>query len=156
MKRALRQLSGRRQAMSPVFDPAALPDIIGELKEVRARMPQLTGVLLATVDGLVLAHDADGVEPEGVAALTAAALGVGARVAEATGQGSLLELLTRGERGYTATYAAGAFLVLTLFTGPDVNVGLLHFEARRAGGRIAALADAQLRRMPVPGSPVDA
>jgi predicted regulator of Ras-like GTPase activity (Roadblock/LC7/MglB family) len=134
--------------MSPALELAAMPDVMGELKELRARVPQLTGVLLATIDGLVLAHDTDGVEPEGVAALTAAALGVGARLAEATGQGLLLELLTRGEHGYIATYAAGPFLVLTLFAGPDSNVGLLHFEARRAGTRIAAHTDAQLRRAP--------
>ncbi|GAA1961303.1 roadblock/LC7 domain-containing protein [Kitasatospora viridis] len=132
--------------MPTTSELAVTPDILGELMELRARLPQLSGGLVATIDGLVIAHDTDGVEPEGVAALTAAALGVGARLAEATGQGNFLELLTRGEHGYIATYAAGAFTVLTLFAGPDVNVGLLHFEARRAGTRIAQYTDAALRR----------
>ena len=46
-------------------------------------------------------------KPEGVAALTAAALGVAVRLADATGQGDFRELLVRGEYGYVATYAAG-------------------------------------------------
>ena len=43
-----------------------------------------------------------------------------------------------------------AMTVLTLFAGPDANVGRLHFEARRAGGRIAAIADAALERQDRP------
>lgn len=54
---------------------AAEPEVLDELHRLRARVPQLTGALAASVDGLVLAHDTPGVEPEGVAALTAAALG---------------------------------------------------------------------------------
>lgn len=66
---------------------AAEPEVLDELHRLRARVPQLTGALAASVDGLVLAHDTPGVEPEGVAALTAAALGVAVRMADATGQG---------------------------------------------------------------------
>jgi predicted regulator of Ras-like GTPase activity (Roadblock/LC7/MglB family) len=73
-----------------------------ELHRLRARVPQLTGALAASVDGLVIAHDTPGVEPEGLAALTAAALGVSVRIADATGQGELRELLVRGVRGYVA------------------------------------------------------
>ncbi len=50
-------------------------EVLDELHRLRARVPQVTGSLAATVDGLVLAHDAPGTEPEGLAALTAAALG---------------------------------------------------------------------------------
>ena len=42
-------------------------DVLDELRRLRARIPQLTGALAASVDGLVLAQDAPGVEPEGVA-----------------------------------------------------------------------------------------
>lgn len=89
----------------------------------------------------MVAHDADGLEPQGVAALAAASLGVGARITEATGQGGFRELLARGEHGYVATYAAGSSLILTVIAGPATNVGRLHLEARRASGRIGDLAD---------------
>ncbi|MFI0981421.1 roadblock/LC7 domain-containing protein [Streptomyces sp. NPDC021093] len=113
-----------------------------ELGRLRARLPQLTGAVAASVDGLVIAEDSSSaIEAEGVAALTAAALGVSLRLADATGRGDFRELLVRGEEGYVATYAAGASAVLTLLAGPRINVGRLHLEARRAGARIGDLVD---------------
>jgi predicted regulator of Ras-like GTPase activity (Roadblock/LC7/MglB family) len=94
------------------------------------------------VDGLVLAHDTPRTEPESLAALTAAALGVALRLTDATGRGDLRELLLRGEQGYVATYAAGSSAVLTLLAQDRVNVGRLHLEGRRAGSRIGELVDA--------------
>ena len=119
-------------------------EVLGEIRRLRARMPQLTGVLAASIDGLVLA--ADTTEPESVAALTAAALSVAQRLTETTGQGSFKELLVRGESGYVATYAAGASAVLTVLAEPRTNVGRLHLEARRAGARVGVLVDAALER----------
>ncbi|MFI5809194.1 roadblock/LC7 domain-containing protein [Streptomyces sp. NPDC051561] len=126
------------------------PEVLEELRRLRARLPQLTGVLAASVDGLVLAEDAGAVEAEGIAALTAAALGVSVRLADATGQGGFKELLVRGEEGYVATYAAGASAVLTLLAEPRINVGRLHLEARRAGARIGELVDRTDSAAPAP------
>ncbi|WNM35570.1 roadblock/LC7 domain-containing protein [Streptomyces sp. Li-HN-5-11] len=122
---------------------AAEPEILAELHRLRARVPQLTGALAASVDGLVLAHDTPGVEPESVAALTATALGVAVRMADMTARGDLRELLVRGAYGYVATYAAGRTAVLTLLAQDRVNVGRLHLEGRRAGVRIGELVDAE-------------
>ncbi|QTD98963.1 roadblock/LC7 domain-containing protein [Streptomyces cyanogenus] len=119
-----------------------LRTVVDELRRLRTRVPQLTGALAAGVDGLVVAHDTPGVDPEGLAALTAAALGVAVRVTDATGHGGFRELLVRGERGYIATYAAGRTAVLTLLAQDRVNVGRLHLEGRRAGSRIGELLDA--------------
>jgi predicted regulator of Ras-like GTPase activity (Roadblock/LC7/MglB family) len=119
-----------------------LETVRDELRRLRTRVPQLTGALAAGVDGLVVAEDTPGVDPEGLAALTAAALGVAVRVAAATGNGGFRELLVRGEHGYVATYAAGRTAVLTLLAQDRVNVGRLHLEGRRAGARIGELLDA--------------
>ncbi|OLZ67715.1 hypothetical protein AV521_22685 [Streptomyces sp. IMTB 2501] len=119
-----------------------LRTVLDELHRLRGRVPQLTGALTAGVDGLVVAHDTPGVDPEGLAALTAAALGVALRVTDATGHGGFRELLVRGERGYVATYAAGRTAVLTLLAQDRVNVGRLHLEGRRSGARIGELLDA--------------
>lgn len=124
----------------------AEPYVLGELRRLRARVPQLTGALAASVDGLVLAQDTGDVEPEGVAALTAAALGIAVRLTDATGRGGFRELLVRGEHGYVATYAAGGAAVLTLLAEDRVNVGRLHLEGRRSGARIAELVDGALER----------
>ncbi|MCW7943317.1 hypothetical protein AAW14_14985 [Streptomyces hygroscopicus] len=131
----------------------AEPEVLDELRRLRARIPQLTGALAASVDGLVLAQDAPGVEPESIAALTAAALGVALRMTDATGQGDFRELLVRGIHGYVATYAAGRSAVLTLLAQDRVNVGRLHLEGRRASTRIGELVDeAAARTEPPPRS----
>ncbi|MEU8889517.1 roadblock/LC7 domain-containing protein [Streptomyces sp. NPDC048442] len=132
----------RPEKRSPVPRPKPPdPEVLEELRRLRARLPELTGAVAASVDGLVIAEDAPGVEAEGVAALTAAALGVSLRLADTTGRGDFRELLVRGEEGYVATYAAGASAVLTLLAGPRINVGRLHLEGRRAGARIGELVD---------------
>ncbi|MGW4218105.1 roadblock/LC7 domain-containing protein [Streptomyces bacillaris] len=121
--------------------------VLDELQRLRARVPLLSGALAASTDGLVLAHDTPGIEAEGVAALTAAALGVAIRMTEATGRGGFRELLVRGESGYIATYAAGSSAVLTLLAEDRINVGRLHLEGRRAGARIGELVDSALERV---------
>lgn len=145
---------------------AAETEVLGELRRLRARIPQVTGALAASTDGLVLAEEISDtgvgteagagagagagdltgavVEPEGIAALTAAVLGVSLRLTDSTGQGGFRELLIRGERGYVATYAAGGSAVLTVLAEPRINVGRLHLEARRSGARIGALVDGAL------------
>ncbi|MFF3174863.1 roadblock/LC7 domain-containing protein [Streptomyces sp. NPDC057900] len=127
---------------------AEVRDVLAELQRLRARVPMLAGALAASTDGLVLAHDTPGVEAEGVAALTAAALGVSIRMTEATGRGGFRELLVRGETGYIAAYAAGSSAVLTLLAEDRINVGRLHLEGRRAGARIGRLVDTALERAP--------
>ncbi|MFC8197147.1 roadblock/LC7 domain-containing protein [Streptomyces sp. NPDC060006] len=129
---------------------AAEAEVLDELHRLRARVPQLTGALAASVDGLVLAQDTPGVEPEGLAALTAAALGVALRMADATGQGDFRELLVHGEHGYVATYVAGPSAVLTLLAGERANVGRLHLEGRRSGTRIGQLVEAAAEAQPAP------
>ncbi|WP_108953253.1 roadblock/LC7 domain-containing protein [Streptomyces fragilis] len=132
-------------------------EIREELRGLRSRVPELTGALLASADGLVLAHETPpGTEPEGLAALTAAALGVGARLSDAAGRGDFRELLVRGSGGYVATYAAGGAAVLTLLAGDRVNVGRLHLEGRRAGRRLAVMVPALPAAVPAAGRPAPA
>ncbi|WP_435861044.1 roadblock/LC7 domain-containing protein [Streptomyces morookaense] len=128
----------------------AAPEVLSELQGLRVRVPHLTGALVASTDGLVIAHVVGDVEPDGLAALTAAALGVGARLTEAVGHGGFRELLVSGERGYVATYAAGTSCVLTLLASAEANVGRLNLEARRTGPRIAALVEGTLERQARP------
>ncbi|MEV2246885.1 roadblock/LC7 domain-containing protein [Streptomyces sp. NPDC049970] len=127
-------------------------DVLDELQRLRARVPLLTGALAASTDGLVVAQDIPGMEAEGIAALTAAALGVSIRMTDATGRGGFRELLIRGGSGYVATYAAGSSAVLTLLAEDRINVGRLHLEGRRAGARIGEMVDAAQDRVerPVP------
>ncbi|CAM5604872.1 hypothetical protein SALBM311S_08968 [Streptomyces alboniger] len=107
---------------------AAEAEILEELHRLRARVPQLTGALAAGADGLVLAQDTPGVDPQAMAALTGTAHDLAGRLTDATGQGDFRELLVRGVYGYVATYAAGRTGLLTLLAQDRVNVGRLHLE----------------------------
>lgn len=122
-------------------------EVRDELAGLRARTTDVVAVVAASVDGLALAADPPVEDAEGIAALTAAALGVGLRIADTTGRGTFRELLVHGENGYVATYAAGPGCVLTVLAGPRVNVGRLHMEARRAGARVAELLDGAAVRL---------
>ncbi|MGW2823552.1 roadblock/LC7 domain-containing protein [Streptomyces sp. NPDC001443] len=118
-------------------------DVLSELRRLRTRIPLLAGSVAASVDGLVLAQDLPDAETEGLAALTAAALGVAHRMVDTARRGGFCELLVRGTDGYVATYAAGPSAVLTLLADDRANVGRLHLEGRRSGKRIAELVAAQ-------------
>ncbi|MCZ7415809.1 MULTISPECIES: roadblock/LC7 domain-containing protein [unclassified Streptomyces] len=122
------------------------PEILEVLRGLRARVPMASGAMAASTDGLVLAQACDEVEPEPAAALTAAALGVALRLAESGSCGDFRELVVRGDLGYVATYAAGPSAVLTVWAGPQTNVGRLHMEARQAGSRVARLLQGALDR----------
>lgn len=130
-------------------------EVLNELHRLRARVPQLTGALAASTDGLVLAQDLPDVQPEGLAALTAAALGVGRRMVDLSAHGEFRELLVRGAAGCLATYAAGPSAVLTLLADDRVNVGRLHLEGRRSGARIGALVSDGFAGDRATGGPVE-
>ena len=40
------------------------PAVLEELDRLRARLPEVSGSVLASTDGLVIAHDAYGIEPD--------------------------------------------------------------------------------------------
>lgn len=113
--------------------------VAAELRSLRARVPQLGGSLVASVDGLLIAHDLPGsVEPAGMAAVTATGLSLAHRIAQTAHGGAFHEVVIRGVDGYVVIYAAGPTASLTVLADPDVNVGRLHLESRPAARAIAA------------------
>ncbi|MFI5957981.1 roadblock/LC7 domain-containing protein [Cryptosporangium sp. NPDC051539] len=116
-------------------------DVLAEIRGLRDRVRHVAGSLVATVDGRLVAHDTHGIEPDGMAALSAAVLGLSQRLIENVGPGQFAETVTRGTHGYVATYAAGPRAVLTVVTGEETNIGRLHLEARQVAHRLAALLD---------------
>lgn len=139
MRRALQRHALRAERRRSTVHEAAVRT---ELEGLRARLPEVTGALAATADGLLLAADAPDVQAEGFAALTAAALGVGLRLTEGAGQQALRELVVRSETGCVVLHAAGRDAVLAVIAGPRANVGRLHLEARRSCARLAELLGA--------------
>lgn len=114
-------------------------EVLDELARLRVRLPQVHGALVASVDGLLVAQDADGVEAETMAAMSAAYLGLAQQIALGAAYGEFEETVTRASRGYVATFAAGTTALLTVLADAGINLGLLHHEARPVAARVGAL-----------------
>ena len=106
---------------------------------IRRAIPELSGVMIASQDGLAIAHDFPDGEAERVAAMAATALGLGKRISERTNMGDLQETVVRGENGYLVVYGAGDDAVLVMQGPIDSNLGLMRIEARVASVEIKQL-----------------
>src|SRR5581483_442189 len=104
----------------------------------RAHVAGVRGSLVATSDGLVVAHDIPDVEPTQIAALAAATLAVARRATLATECGTFREAVARGSDGYLAVYAAGDSAIVAVIGTSSLNVGMLQYRAREIIERIAA------------------
>ena len=104
---------------------------------LRNAVPDLLGALVATVDGLPLAHDVRDDDPAGIAAMAATAAGLGQRLVENFSFGDFDENVVRARGGYFVVYSAGPMAVLATTASAGANLGRLHLEARRCAMRVA-------------------
>lgn len=109
------------------------------IANVRQSIPELHSVMVASVDGLAIAHDLNDSEAERIAAMAATALGLGERISERSTLGDLAEAVIRGRNGYLVVYPAGDNAVLVLSGPSDSNLGLMRIEARAASARIGSV-----------------
>lgn len=131
------------------------PAVLEELGHLRKRLPELSASVLATADGMVVAHDAHGIEPDSLAALAAAHLALARRFAYAVDHGDLREAVVECDRGYISSYAAGPNALLTVVTSGDANLAMVHLEARRTVRRLVSLLTMELPQIR-PGIPTQA
>lgn len=105
--------------------------------DMRRSIPELYGVMVASTDGLSIAHDFPDAESERVAAMAATALGLGKRITERTNLGGMQETVVRGDHGYLVVYAAGENAVLVMSGPINSNLGLMRIEARAASAMVS-------------------
>jgi uncharacterized protein len=113
--------------------------VLDELGNLRNRLPELSGSVLATADGMVVAHDAHGIEPDSLAALAAAHLALARRFSHAVNHGELRESVVECDGGYITSYTAGPNALLTLVTTGSANLAMVHLEARRCVRRLVSM-----------------
>ncbi|GGL18017.1 roadblock/LC7 domain-containing protein [Mangrovihabitans endophyticus] len=130
------------------------PAVLEELGHLRTRLPELSGSVLATTDGMVVAHDAHRIEPDSLAALAAAHLALARRFAHAVDHGELRESVVECERGYITSYMAGQVALLTLVTSGSANLAMVHLEARRCVQRLMPMLAEALPPVTRPEIPV--
>ncbi len=104
--------------------------LLAEMRALRDRVVGIADTALASRDGLIIRADTGDIDPEYLAAMAAAALGLGHRMAAEVGKGSLNEIVARSSGGYVATYAVGAAALLVLVGDAGLDSVRLHRESQ--------------------------
>jgi predicted regulator of Ras-like GTPase activity (Roadblock/LC7/MglB family) len=104
------------------------------------RIDGVKGVAVVGKDGLVIEFESSdkAFDPDLAAAMVAAAYGSGSTVMERLMDGKTDILMVEGDRGKVLLIDAGENAMLTVFTEPKVNLGLIRIEMKRAAEKIAA------------------
>lgn len=115
--------------------------VLAELSDLCSAVSGIEGCVVATSDGLLVAHVLPHQEQSQVAALISTLSAVAGQAVLLTGRGDLLEAAIRGTTGYVAVYAVGDSAVLAVLGHSDLNLALLQLRTRPVVGRLSALAD---------------
>ncbi|RZU17361.1 roadblock/LC7 domain-containing protein [Streptomyces sp. BK239] len=108
-----------------------------EMRGLREQVSGITDTAVAAADGLLIAADtADSIDPDGLAALAAAGLGLARRTAEATSRGSLDRTVAYGSHGCAAFYAVGETALMVVLGDEGMDVERLHRATQPALRRI--------------------
>ncbi|MFJ9901386.1 roadblock/LC7 domain-containing protein [Streptomyces sp. NPDC101152] len=111
-----------------------------EMRGLREQVTGITDTAVAASDGLLIAADtADSIDPEGLAALAAAGLGLARRTAQATARGTLRRTVTYGSHGCAAFYAVGDTALMVVLGDEGLDVDRLHRVTQAALDRIGSI-----------------
>jgi len=114
--------------------------MVERLRNLSASSPDVEASAIVSVDGLTMASALpQNVEEDRVAAMSAAMLSLGERIANELGRGRLDQVYIKGEGGYVILMAVGREAVLTVMARPETQLGLLFLEMRRTTEDLAAL-----------------
>lgn len=112
--------------------------LVDRLRDLQASSPDIEASSVVSVDGLTIASALpQGVEEDRVAAMSAAMLSLGERIASELGRGTLDQVYIKGEQGYVILMSVGEEAVLTALAREQAKLGLIFLDMRRA---IAALS----------------
>lgn len=93
-----------------------------------------------SVDGLMIAGSLpDGLPEELVAAMSAAMLALGERIAQELGRGALDQVFIKGDTGYVLMAAVNNNAVLTVLVGEEAKLGLALLDMQRTAEALREL-----------------
>ncbi|OXY98264.1 roadblock/LC7 domain-containing protein [Streptomyces diastatochromogenes] len=111
-----------------------------EMRGLREQVTGITDTAVAAADGLLIASDtAESIDPEGLAALAAAGLGLARRTTEATARGVLRQTVAYGSHGCAAFYAVGDTALMVVLGDEGLDLERLHRATRPALDRIGSI-----------------
>jgi len=112
----------------------------GALHELQSSVADIQASAIVSVDGLIIASALpSGAGEDRVAAMSAAMLSLGERIAQELGRGDLEQVYVRGDRGYVILMSIGEEAVLTVLAHERAKLGLVFLEMRRAVERLVRL-----------------
>jgi predicted regulator of Ras-like GTPase activity (Roadblock/LC7/MglB family) len=114
--------------------------IVELLRDMQASSPDIEASAVVSVDGLTIASALpQSVEEDRVAAMSAAMLSLGERIASELGRGSLAQVYIKGANGYVVLMSVGNEAVLTALARENAKLGLLLLDMRRAVDTLSGL-----------------
>jgi uncharacterized protein len=107
--------------------------MVERLRDLQASTPDVEASAVVSVDGLTMASALPSdTEEDRVAAMSAAMLSLGERIANELGRGTLDQVYIKGEHGYVILMSVGREAVLTVLARQQTKLGLLFLDMRRA------------------------
>ena len=114
--------------------------IVEHLRDMQASSPDIEASAVVSVDGLTIASALpQGVEEDRVAAMSAAMLSLGERIASELGRGSLEQVYIKGANGYVLLMSVAEDAVLTGLARENAKLGLLLLDMCRATEALSKL-----------------
>ncbi len=102
------------------------------LRDMQASSPTIEASAVVSVDGLTIASALpSNVEEDRVAAMSAAMLSLGERIATELGRGALEQVYIKGANGYVILMSIGNEAVLTAMARENAKLGLLLLDMHR-------------------------
>ncbi len=111
------------------------------IRELRENVPDISGVLIATVDGLSLGADFSQDEAARVAAMAASSVGLGDRITKTSDIGKMRDMMIEGREGVLILYMAGSGGILAIRAPERCNLGLIRLEGPKAAQRAAEIME---------------
>lgn len=107
---------------------------------MQASSPDIEASAVVSADGLTIASALpQGIEEDRVAAMSAAMLSLGERIASELGRGSLEQVYIKGSNGYVILMSVGSEAVLTTLARENAKLGLILLDMRRTVEALATL-----------------
>ena len=110
-----------------------IEDLNKTLSSLQASSSDIEASAIVSEDGLIIASSLpQNVEEGRVAAMSAAMLSMGDRVAAELKRGQLEQLYVKGDNGYILSMHAGAHAVLVAMARKEAKLGLMFFDLTKA------------------------
>ncbi|MDE2777337.1 MAG: roadblock/LC7 domain-containing protein [Chloroflexota bacterium] len=107
--------------------------ITERLNELEKLTPELEGAAVVSVEGLMIASRLpEALSDDVMAAMSAAMLALGERIAQDLNRGKLDQVVIKGDQGYVLLMAVNENAVLAALVSEEAKLGLVFLDMRKA------------------------